>query len=237
MHDVFQSLQVFLISLEFFHSKMRVMSKWKYALSLICVLFQQPLLERFLNRAAEGFRNLFTAVEDHFELCLAKCRTSSQVSLWDLSNARSDLWQMRDSGSCYSGIKLFFCLFVCFRAFNMRTPTETLRQSIVTASPLQSYFLYEHSGTNKKTLYNLKNIQDDFALPLTWKLNFWAFKRAIAVLYVTLFTLHKCVELHTFHPWWSSCPLHQQLISEPFKSQYPRFFMLYIKQRMCRVHV
>ncbi|XP_051537525.1 SREBP regulating gene protein-like [Myxocyprinus asiaticus] len=40
--------------------------------------FPQPLLERFLNRAAEGFQNLFTAVEDHFELCLAKCRTSSQ---------------------------------------------------------------------------------------------------------------------------------------------------------------
>ena len=47
--------------------------------TLICVLSQQPLLERFLNRAAEGFQNLFTAVEDHFELCLAKCRTSSQV--------------------------------------------------------------------------------------------------------------------------------------------------------------
>uniref|UniRef100_G3PM07 SREBP regulating gene protein n=1 Tax=Gasterosteus aculeatus aculeatus TaxID=481459 RepID=G3PM07_GASAC len=40
---------------------------------------KQLLLERFLNRAAEGFQNLFTAVEDHFELCLAKCRTSSQV--------------------------------------------------------------------------------------------------------------------------------------------------------------
>lgn len=45
----------------------------------LCPLLQQPLLERFLNRAAEGFQNLFTAVEDHFELCLAKCRTSSQV--------------------------------------------------------------------------------------------------------------------------------------------------------------
>lgn len=49
------------------------------AFSNLYALFQQPLLERFLNRAAEGFRNLFTAVEDHFELCLAKCRTSSQV--------------------------------------------------------------------------------------------------------------------------------------------------------------
>lgn len=56
--------------------------------SYLCALFQQPLLERFLNRAAEGFRNLFTAVEDHFELCLAKCRTSSQVGSWDLENAR-----------------------------------------------------------------------------------------------------------------------------------------------------
>ncbi|KAL2767738.1 SREBP regulating gene protein isoform 3 [Daubentonia madagascariensis] len=39
---------------------------------------QQLLLERFLNRAAVAFQNLFMAVEDHFELCLAKCRTSSQ---------------------------------------------------------------------------------------------------------------------------------------------------------------
>lgn len=39
---------------------------------------KQRLLERFLNRAAVAFRNLFMAVEDHFELCLAKCRTSSQ---------------------------------------------------------------------------------------------------------------------------------------------------------------
>ncbi|KAG9339607.1 hypothetical protein JZ751_023498 [Albula glossodonta] len=45
-----------------------------------CSIYEycQPLLERFLNRAAESFQNLFTAVEDHFELCLAKCRTSSQ---------------------------------------------------------------------------------------------------------------------------------------------------------------
>ncbi|XP_053135816.1 SREBP regulating gene protein [Hemicordylus capensis] len=39
---------------------------------------KQRLLERFLNRAGVSFRNLFMAVEDHFELCLAKCRTSSQ---------------------------------------------------------------------------------------------------------------------------------------------------------------
>ncbi|KAG2470937.1 CL049 protein, partial [Polypterus senegalus] len=52
-----------------------------FGLSLIYFLtstFKQ-VLERFLNRAAVGFQNLFTAVEDHFELCLAKCRTSSQL--------------------------------------------------------------------------------------------------------------------------------------------------------------
>ncbi|XP_028904735.1 SREBP regulating gene protein [Ornithorhynchus anatinus] len=39
---------------------------------------KQVLLERFLSRAAAAFQNLFTAVEDLFELCLARCRTSSQ---------------------------------------------------------------------------------------------------------------------------------------------------------------
>ncbi|XP_057553984.1 SREBP regulating gene protein-like isoform X1 [Hippopotamus amphibius kiboko] len=38
----------------------------------------QLFLEHFLNWAAVAFQNLFMAVEDHFELCLAKCRTSSQ---------------------------------------------------------------------------------------------------------------------------------------------------------------
>ncbi|KAJ7309626.1 hypothetical protein JRQ81_007680 [Phrynocephalus forsythii] len=39
---------------------------------------KKQLLEDFLKRAAVAFQNLFMAVEDHFELCLAKCRTSSQ---------------------------------------------------------------------------------------------------------------------------------------------------------------
>ncbi|MBZ3886334.1 UPF0454 protein C12orf49-like protein [Sciurus carolinensis] len=39
---------------------------------------KQLLLESFLNRAAVEFQRLFMAVEDHFQLCLAKCRTSSQ---------------------------------------------------------------------------------------------------------------------------------------------------------------
>ncbi|XP_072574943.1 SREBP regulating gene protein-like isoform X2 [Vulpes vulpes] len=38
----------------------------------------QLLLERFLCRTTVAFQNLFMVVEDHFELCLAKCRTSSQ---------------------------------------------------------------------------------------------------------------------------------------------------------------
>lgn len=67
----------------------------------LCAPLQQPLLERFLNRAAEGFRNLFTAVEDHFELCLAKCRTSSQVGSRDLENTRGQtvVYQFRSTAS------------------------------------------------------------------------------------------------------------------------------------------
>ncbi|XP_067911268.1 SREBP regulating gene protein isoform X2 [Heterodontus francisci] len=51
---------------------------YEYCVSCCLQPNKQPLLERFLNRAAEAFQNLFTAIEDHFELCLAKCRTSSQ---------------------------------------------------------------------------------------------------------------------------------------------------------------
>ncbi|XP_016784438.2 SREBP regulating gene protein-like [Pan troglodytes] len=39
---------------------------------------KQLLLECFPSRAAVAFQNLFMAVEEHFELCLATCRTSSQ---------------------------------------------------------------------------------------------------------------------------------------------------------------
>ncbi|XP_076846082.1 SREBP regulating gene protein [Brachyhypopomus gauderio] len=53
-------------------------SVYEYCVSCCLQPDKQAVLESFLNRAAEGFRNLFTAVEDLFELCLAKCRTSSQ---------------------------------------------------------------------------------------------------------------------------------------------------------------
>ncbi|XP_039626675.1 SREBP regulating gene protein [Polypterus senegalus] len=53
-------------------------SVYEYCVSCCVQPNKRQVLERFLNRAAVGFQNLFTAVEDHFELCLAKCRTSSQ---------------------------------------------------------------------------------------------------------------------------------------------------------------
>uniref|UniRef100_A0A7N9CDF9 SREBP regulating gene protein n=2 Tax=Macaca TaxID=9539 RepID=A0A7N9CDF9_MACFA len=55
-------------------------SAYEYCVSCCLQPNKQLLLERFLNRAAVAFQNLFMAVEDHFELCLAKCRTSSQVT-------------------------------------------------------------------------------------------------------------------------------------------------------------
>ncbi|KAI5277414.1 Srebp Regulating Protein [Manis pentadactyla] len=51
---------------------------YEYCVSCCLQPNKQLLLERFLSRAAVAFQNLFMAVEDHFELCLAKCRTSSQ---------------------------------------------------------------------------------------------------------------------------------------------------------------
>lgn len=45
----------------------------------IVSLFQQPLLRKILGKATDTFQYLFASVADHFELCLAKCRTSSQV--------------------------------------------------------------------------------------------------------------------------------------------------------------
>ncbi|XP_064248493.1 SREBP regulating gene protein isoform X2 [Passer domesticus] len=53
-------------------------SVYEFCVSCCLQPSKQHLLERFLNRAAIAFQNLFMAVEDHFELCLAKCRTSSQ---------------------------------------------------------------------------------------------------------------------------------------------------------------
>ncbi|XP_048641613.1 SREBP regulating gene protein isoform X3 [Marmota marmota marmota] len=53
-------------------------SAYEHCVSCCLQPNKQLLLERFLNRAAVAFQNLFMAVEDHFELCLAKCRTSSQ---------------------------------------------------------------------------------------------------------------------------------------------------------------
>lgn len=39
---------------------------------------QRKLLETVLFKASETFRVLFSNINNHFELCLAKCRTNSQ---------------------------------------------------------------------------------------------------------------------------------------------------------------
>ncbi|XP_050436319.1 SREBP regulating gene protein [Adelges cooleyi] len=39
---------------------------------------KRKLLQTVLGKASETFRVLFAAINDHFELCLAKCRTNSQ---------------------------------------------------------------------------------------------------------------------------------------------------------------
>lgn len=39
---------------------------------------KKALLQRILGKASETFNILFASITDHFELCLTKCRTSSQ---------------------------------------------------------------------------------------------------------------------------------------------------------------
>lgn len=48
---------------------------------LICHLISQlPLLHSILSRNTEAFHPLYSSLKDQFELCLSKCRTSSQVN-------------------------------------------------------------------------------------------------------------------------------------------------------------
>ncbi|ELU04086.1 hypothetical protein CAPTEDRAFT_93600 [Capitella teleta] len=51
---------------------------YEHCVSCCLLPEKQPLLRNILSRASDSFRHLFASVADHFELCLAKCRTSSQ---------------------------------------------------------------------------------------------------------------------------------------------------------------
>nr|XP_058132416.1 SREBP regulating gene protein-like [Dasypus novemcinctus] len=51
---------------------------YEYCVSCCLQPNRHLLLERFVNQVAEAFQNFFMAVEDHFELCLAKRKTPSQ---------------------------------------------------------------------------------------------------------------------------------------------------------------
>ncbi len=57
----------------------------------IVIFLQQPLLRKILGKAADTFQYLFASVTDHFELCLAKCRTSSQVNVYPSLSAPPDV--------------------------------------------------------------------------------------------------------------------------------------------------
>ncbi|XP_046679978.1 SREBP regulating gene protein [Homalodisca vitripennis] len=53
-------------------------SIYEYCISCCLHPDKKNLLQNVLGKAPETFRVLFASVTDHFELCLAKCRTSSQ---------------------------------------------------------------------------------------------------------------------------------------------------------------
>lgn len=51
--------------------------QYEYCVSCCLRHEQKPALQQILNVAAENNNVLFVSVSDHYELCLAKCRTSS----------------------------------------------------------------------------------------------------------------------------------------------------------------
>jgi len=53
-------------------------SIYEYCISCCLHPDKKDILQNVLGKAPETFRVLFASVTDHFELCLAKCRTSSQ---------------------------------------------------------------------------------------------------------------------------------------------------------------
>ena len=52
-------------------------SSYEHCISCCLRPEQRTELQQILNQAAESNNVLFVSVSDHFELCLAKCRTSS----------------------------------------------------------------------------------------------------------------------------------------------------------------
>lgn len=49
-----------------------------YTFWCLVYILQKDILELILKKATEENNVLFASVTDHFELCLAKCRTNSQ---------------------------------------------------------------------------------------------------------------------------------------------------------------
>lgn len=53
-------------------------SIYEYCISCCLQPEKKALLQKILGKASETFNILFASITDHFELCLTKCRTSSQ---------------------------------------------------------------------------------------------------------------------------------------------------------------
>ncbi|XP_023222231.1 UPF0454 protein C12orf49 homolog [Centruroides sculpturatus] len=54
-------------------------SVYEHCISCCLQPEKKALLQKILEKASEAFNVLFASITDHFELCLTKCRTSSQI--------------------------------------------------------------------------------------------------------------------------------------------------------------
>ena len=70
-------------------TKKQTTASCTFGINLFLVFFvQKVLLQRILDEARESVDKLFGAVSDQFELCLAKCRTSSKVNIEIVSTCK-----------------------------------------------------------------------------------------------------------------------------------------------------
>jgi len=75
--------------------KIECCSQYENCISCCLRREQKPILQQFLKQAAENNNVLFVSVSDHFELCLAKCRTSST------SVQHENTYRNKDRKHCY----------------------------------------------------------------------------------------------------------------------------------------
>jgi len=100
--------------------KVRIVATVESNFDLLYVTIQLPLLHSILYQNTKVFHPLYSSLKDQFELCLSKCRTSSQVWFYPLHHMadciESPLLQSVQHENAYRNPLTKFC-------YGLDTPT------------------------------------------------------------------------------------------------------------------